>query len=155
MSNNHDSVRVRPFPWKCGHCGERAVYLGQFPYASEIAYDDVTYTVSFPDLEAPRCQNCGNIVLTDAANERIDSAFRAQAGLLTPEDIRRRREALGLTQNQLVRRLGVDAATLGLWEAGSQFPSRALNHLLDLFFAFPLVRQHLEAPAVVPGHTTP
>jgi putative zinc finger/helix-turn-helix YgiT family protein len=110
------------------------------------------YTVSVPDLEAPRCQKCGAVVLTDAANNRIDNAFRVQAGLLMPEDIRQRRQALGLTKAELSHRLGVEEATLARWESGAQFQPRALNHLLELFFAYPNVRAHLSVPQALASH---
>jgi putative zinc finger/helix-turn-helix YgiT family protein len=143
MNNCNKPLRVRPFPWKCGDCRQRAVYPARFAYACEFALDDERYTVSVPDLEAPRCQNCGAIVMIDTANERMDNAFRVKAGLLMPEEIRQRREALELSQEELARRLGVDAAALARWEDGAQFQPRALNNLLELFFSYPNVRAHL------------
>jgi putative zinc finger/helix-turn-helix YgiT family protein len=154
MNNNAKPPNVRPFPWKCGNCRERAVYLARFAYVCEVAHDDGMYTVSVPDLEAPQCEKCGTIVLTDAANHRIDNAFRVKAGLLMPEEISRRRQALGLTQAELARRLGVEEATVGRWESGAQFPSRSLNHLLELFFAYPNVRAHLSASPTLADQPT-
>jgi putative zinc finger/helix-turn-helix YgiT family protein len=134
---------TKPFPWKCGHCRERAVAPAVTSYTVEIDHDGRTYTVTVPDLETPRCANCGQLVLIDAANRRISDTFRQQLGLLLPAQIRQNREALRLTQKELADQLGIDEATLSRWETGAQIQPRALDRLLRLFFALPAVRSAL------------
>src|SRR5947209_9104517 len=97
MSNATKALADRLQAWQCARCGQRVMRMECFPYSCQVGHDDTMYDVTVPDLEAPRCQNCGAIVLTSAANERIDNAFRVKAGLMAPADIRRRREARGLT----------------------------------------------------------
>jgi putative zinc finger/helix-turn-helix YgiT family protein len=140
-------VKEKPFPWKCGHCREKAVYRSTMEYRTEIAYDGRTYTVTVPDLEVPRCQKCGTLILDSPANRRIDDTFRQQLGLLQPEEIRRNRERLNLTQRELAARLGIAEATLSRWETGGQFQQRSLDRLLRLYFEMPEVRDALAAPA--------
>src|SRR3954452_10142417 len=106
MSKNVDRSG-RPFPWKCGHCRARAVQPAVVDYSTEVAHDGRLYTVRVPALRTPRCQNCGTLVLDTRGNERISRAFRRQAHLLSPSEIRRERRALRLTQEQLAARLGV------------------------------------------------
>lgn len=139
MPKNHS----KPFPWKCGHCRKRAVDLSSEPYSVELEHDGRSYSVSIPDLEAPRCKECGEVVLDDAANQRISDAFRRQLGLLTPKQIRSNREALLMTQKQLASRLGIAEATLSRWENGGQIQQRALDRLLRLFFELAEVRTAL------------
>jgi DNA-binding transcriptional regulator YiaG len=115
-------------------------------YRCEIYHDDRLYTVEVLDLETPRCEKCGAIVMIDAANRRISDALRRQIGLLLPEEIRQRREALELSPEELAQRLGIAAIDLAAWEAGDRLQPRSVNHLLDLFFTFPNVRRHLAAP---------
>src|SRR5207237_4598413 len=79
----------------------------------------------------------------DAANEQISAALRRTVGLLSPEEIRRRRKDLGLSQARLAELLEVAETTLCRWETGTQLQQRSLNHLLELFFTFPQVRSHL------------
>src|SRR5207237_5930376 len=53
---------------------------------------------------------------------KVSNALRAEAGLLTPEQIRRQREELGLTQKQLADALQVGESTLSRWETGGALP---------------------------------
>ena len=135
--------QVKPFPWKCGHCGARAVVLIVFDYSAEIHYEGRDYMVHVPDLETPRCESCGELLLDDAANRRISAAFRQQAGLLAPSEIRTKRESLELTQSQVADLLGTYEETLARWESGGQIQPRAVDRLLRLFFASPAVRASL------------
>lgn len=145
MPKNHS----KPFPWKCGQCRQRTVDLSTGLYTVEMEHDGRSYSVSVPDLEAPRCKECGELVLDDAANQRISEAFRQQLGLLTPEQIRSNRETLGMTQKQLASRLGIAEATLSRWETGGQIQQRAMDRLLRLFFALEEVRAALADDAHV------
>ncbi len=115
-------------------------------YTTEVVHDGRSYTVTVPALRVFRCGKCGDLVLDTEANRRISSAFRRQAGLLAPEEIRRQREALGLTQRELAARLQVADATLSRWETGAQVQQRSLDKLLRLFFELPEVRQVLTVP---------
>ncbi len=133
----------RLFPWKCGHCRERAVKPATVSYTTDIEHDGRTHTVTVDALRVPRCEKCGELVLDDAANRQITDALRRQIGLLTPVQIRQNREAFGLTQKQLASQLGVAEATLSRWETGAQIQQRAMDRLLRLFFGFANVRSAL------------
>jgi putative zinc finger/helix-turn-helix YgiT family protein len=134
----------RAFSKKCSKCRQRAVALAVAPYTTQIDHDGRKYTVAIPDLVVPQCANCGTISLDDEANRQISAAFRQQAGLLTPEQIRAHRAALGLTQQALADLLGVAVATLSRWETGAQIQQRALDRFLRSFFKIPELRQALE-----------
>jgi putative zinc finger/helix-turn-helix YgiT family protein len=113
------------------------------PYTTQIDYDGRKYTITIPDLVVPRCANCGTISLDDEANRQISAAFRKQAGLLSPEQIRSQRLALGLTQQTLADLLGVAVFTLSRWETGAQIQQRSLDRFLRAFFKLPELRQAL------------
>src|SRR5882672_1783133 len=117
--NNMPSLpATKPFPWKCGHCRQRAVQAATVPYTTEADHDGRSYTVTVPELKVPRCQNCGELVLDSDANRQITASLRQQLHLLTPEQIRENRESLGLTQRQLATQLGIAEATVSRWETG-------------------------------------
>jgi DNA-binding transcriptional regulator YiaG len=84
------------------------------------------------------------MVRDDAANRRISNALRQQLRLLTPEQIRANRDALGLTQPELAGMLGIAVATLSRWETGAQIQQRAMDRLLRVTFAFEVVREALQ-----------
>jgi putative zinc finger/helix-turn-helix YgiT family protein len=140
---------TKPFPWKCGHCRQRAVNPATVSYTTEVEHDGRAYTVTVPDLTVPRCDNCGEMVLDTAANERITDALREQLGLLKPAQVRAGREALGLTQEQFAAKLRIASATVSRWETGAQIQQRALDLLMRLFFGLAEVRSALADEQVV------
>ena len=110
---------MKPFPWKCGKCRQRAVNPATLDhYSTELDHDGRAYSVTLSDFQVAKCDNCGSIVLDDAANRRLSDALRSHAGLLHNKEIRARREALGLTQKALAGYLQVAEATLSRWETG-------------------------------------
>jgi putative zinc finger/helix-turn-helix YgiT family protein len=123
--------------------------LATIPYTTEVGHDGRTYTVTIPDLEVGRCERCGEIVLPRDASKRITETFRQQLGHLRPEQIRERRESLGLTQKELAKLIGSADATLSRLETGGQIQHRALDRILRLFFAFENVRTALADEATL------
>jgi putative zinc finger/helix-turn-helix YgiT family protein len=133
----------RPFPWPCPACLEGQVRPVVIPYTANIKHDGVLHSVHLPEFEVPRCQACGELVFTNHADEQISNALRARLRLLTPEQIRAARKALGLEQKELATRLGVAKETISRWETGALIQSRAMDNLLRLFFHLPEVRKAL------------
>jgi putative zinc finger/helix-turn-helix YgiT family protein len=136
---------AREFSSKCSQCRQRAVVLATVPYTVQVDHDGRKYTVTIPEFVVPRCANCGNVVLDEEANRAISAAFRKQAGLLAPEEIRQQRLALGLTQQELADRLGVAESTLSRWETGAQIQQRPFDRFLRAFFVLPELRNALAA----------
>jgi putative zinc finger/helix-turn-helix YgiT family protein len=143
MTNADKVVRSKPFPWKCSACGADSVYQEIVSYPASIGYDGRAYRFPVDGLKSPQCRKCGKIHPDAEANKQISLAFRAHAKLLTPEQIRRNREELGLTQQQLASALGVADTTLSRWETGKQIQQRSLDKALRIYFAFPGVRRAL------------
>jgi DNA-binding transcriptional regulator YiaG len=133
----------RPFPWPCPRCGKKAVWPVIMPYQSKFWYEDQLYLVDTPRLNVPRCSECGELLFDNWADEQINRAFRVQAALLSPEQIRANRTALGLGRRELAGRLGVEEDLVRRWEENATLHSRVVDNLLRLYFAFPEVRTAL------------
>jgi len=146
-------VKTKPFPWKCAGCREKTVYPAIVDYATTIEQDGRSYEVRIPNLEVPRCQNCGKLVMVESANREVTEAFRRAACLLTPSEIRQGREALRLTQNELANHLRVAEATVCRWESGGQIQQRSMDMLLRMFFDVPQARQYLGMTPATPAIT--
>ncbi len=134
---------VRPFPWPCADCYTLTVVPTVTDYTAKVKHDGVIHELRLPALEIPRCQTCGETVITTAIDEQINDALRAHLRLLTPVQIRRGIEKLGLQQQELAERLGVAAETISRWVNGALIQSRAMDNLLRLYFALPQVRDVL------------
>lgn len=138
---------MKPFPWKCGACRERAVGPATLDsYTAELDHDGRTYLVTVRQFPVARCERCGAIVLDEAGNRRLSEALRATVGLLQPHEVRAGREGLGLTQRELAGYLQIADATLSRWESGAQIQQRSMDRLLRGFFSVREFRQFLGAP---------
>jgi putative zinc finger/helix-turn-helix YgiT family protein len=119
--------------------------LATVHYVTNIEHDGRTYVVEIPALSVPRCANCEAISIDDQADREISAAFRREARLLTPEEIRNGRDRLALTQMQFANLLGVGEATVSRWETGAQIQQRALDRFLRVCLASPAVVEMLRS----------
>ena len=69
--------------------------------------------------------------------------MREQLGLLAADQIRKNREALGLSQRVLAEHLGVAAETISRWENGALIQTRAMDRYLRVYFGVPAARAAL------------
>jgi hypothetical protein len=90
-------MTTRTYPKRCGKCGQKVMQLATLPYATTIDHDGRAYRVQMPGLTVPQCANCQAISIDDEADRQISAAFRREARLLAPDEIRQGREKLGLT----------------------------------------------------------
>ena len=134
---------ARPYPWKCRECGKQTLKPVVVDYSTEMEHDGRLYTFTVPNLEILECEDCHNRILPDAAFKAVVDRLRAEAGLLTPEEIRTKRKRLGFTQEQLANYLRVAKETVSRWETGGQLQQRAMDLLLRLFFDLHQVRMWL------------
>jgi putative zinc finger/helix-turn-helix YgiT family protein len=110
-----------------------------------MEHDGTAYEITVPTLEVLDCQACQNRKLPDESFEKVLQALYEKAGLLTPSEIRNKRESLGLTQKQLATFMTVPDSTVSRWETGGQIQQRAMDKLLRVFFDLPEVRAYLGA----------
>jgi putative zinc finger/helix-turn-helix YgiT family protein len=120
-------------------------------YTAKVKHDGVIYELLVPSLEVPRCQTCGETYTTNAVDEQVSDALRSRLHLLTPAQIRKGIEKLGLKQQTLAERLGVAPETISRWVNGALIQSRAMDNLLRLFFALPEVREALQGASQDPA----
>lgn len=80
-----------------------------------------------------KCQECGaevgTVKQTADTQRAISDAYRKAKGLLTGEEIREKRKQLGLTQQELAKRMNVGIASIKRWESGL-IQSKAMNSAL-------------------------
>jgi putative zinc finger/helix-turn-helix YgiT family protein len=134
---------AKPFPWICPNCSSTAVVPTVVDYTAKVKHDGTVYELRLPAAEIPKCEVCGQLLITDAVDEQINDALRSRLHLLTPSQMRKAIQKLGLKQQQLAERLGVAQETISRWVTGALIQSRAMDNLLRLFFEVPEVRKVL------------
>lgn len=140
--NNINSGK-KPFPWHCSNCRKQAVYGAVVDCVRQMHHDGHEYTVKFDALKTPKCSNCGQVMLDAEALEVLETAFRRQLNLLSPEQIQTHRVKAGLSPEALAGALGVSEAAIARLENGGQLQSRSLDNLMRLFFGLAQVREIL------------
>jgi putative zinc finger/helix-turn-helix YgiT family protein len=136
--------RDRPFPWPCPNCLKSEVYPQTICYAVDVKHDGQMHHLEIPELTIPKCKACGELVFSNSVDDQIMQALRTKARLLTPEQIRSGRKALGLKSKEFALRLGVAPETVSRWEKGRVIQSRAMDNLVRVYFALPEVRSVLQ-----------
>ena len=139
--------KTKPFPWMCMECREKTVTPKVVDYSLPALHDGVTYELTLRQVAVPTCARCGRAVITSDITLQIENELRRAAGLLMPEEIRAKREALGLTRAQLATAMRVDEEALVRWESGMQLQSRAIDLLMRIYFDSDGVRQVCAAQA--------
>ncbi len=129
--------KKRPFPWLCSDCFRPAVFPVIIPYTAKVKHDGVIHELHLLALEVARCQKCGQVVITSAADEQINDALRSHFQLLTPAQIRSGTEKLGLRHRELAERLGVASETISRWVEGALIQPQAMDGRLRLLFGPP------------------
>jgi DNA-binding transcriptional regulator YiaG len=160
MHTNNNDPGKKPFPWRCGNCGEQAVYGSTLDCTRTMHHDNREYTVTVAGLKTPRCVKCGQIMLDNEALEVLTDAFVRQLNLLTPQQIREHREKVNLTPQQLAAALGVADAMVERLESGGMIQTRSVDNLMRLFFGLPNVREILMTHQIstlpeTPAHAAP
>ena len=106
--------------------------------AESLSYPDVPHTMKLPDGRTLYVEVPGRWTTTDKSGEiaflpeavrfldrirAMATRLDAQGGCPSPGFITSLREALGLTQQEMAERIGVDKMTVSRWERGTLRPS--------------------------------
>jgi putative zinc finger/helix-turn-helix YgiT family protein len=134
----------KPFPWYCTRCKRATVEPRVQRYEFSQKHDGRTQQIVIEDLSIPTCSKCGYQAFDQSTLALIADETYKQLGLLTPGQIRQKREALRLTQQQMQHDLGLGGNTLSRWERGHFYQSRVLDRFVRVFFENPDVRFMLD-----------
>lgn len=140
----------RPFPRRCGYCGQEKVCLTTIRYEAAVRHDGRLHLFTIPALQLPVCQECGEKVFTEKVDDQINAALRSHLHYLTPQAMRAALDRIQMTQKEVSERLGIAEATLSRWLNQTQIQTRAMDTLLRVFFAFPEVRAALSSASQDP-----
>jgi putative zinc finger/helix-turn-helix YgiT family protein len=107
--------------------------------------------ITVPDAPHLACPSCDEIVLryedSKALQERAIEAYRQKHSLFSADEIRARRQRLGLTQAQFADLLQLGLNTVSRWEAGRNVQNGAMDVLLRLVRDVPETLDYLKRHA--------
>lgn len=98
----------------------------------EIRFRDVELSVHVEEYHCPTC-GIGFATVDQASNTQksIAEVYRKKVGLLTGEEIVKKRNKLGWVQEDLAKRMNVGIASIKRWETGS-IQTRSMDQALRL-----------------------
>jgi putative zinc finger/helix-turn-helix YgiT family protein len=106
-------------------------------YEVDFKHDGKLHKIVLPEVEIATCQNCGTVQTDIEIGDKVTKALREQIGLLFPEEIKRQRGALHLSQEQLGECIGAAKESICRWETGALIQSVSTDKLLRMFFKHP------------------
>ena len=128
---------------RCHRCGKHFERVIAPTHVQKMKYDGRRYDVLVEGMPRWRCEACDVTATDDASDIVVQDSLRRHIGLLTAEEIREARTALGLTQADLAGLLGCAAESVSRWENAAILQSRTYDRLRRLVFQLPAVRRLL------------
>ena len=137
----------------CCECGHE-MRLSSEPITEQFRGESITVD----GIERYVCDECGNDVMSAAMATKLSMAlsreYAARKGLLSPEEIKRIREGLGLTQEDFEKMVGVSSPTACRWERGTSPQSRTADLLLRAVRDLPDMADYLKHETGLAACTT-
>jgi putative zinc finger/helix-turn-helix YgiT family protein len=114
----------------CFECGQETLS------PKRVRLEGVRHGESFAvEMDGLKCSQCGFETIDSEQSaeftQLISDEYRKTHGLLTGEEIRSRRNQLGMTQQRFSEYLGTGVASVKRWEVG-QIQDRAMDQLIRL-----------------------
>jgi len=119
----------------CPACRTGKFEFVQIDHTEDLAEDN---PITIPDIWVDHCTHCGEIVFPGDTTAFIESVVAEQTEQLTPREIERVREDLGVaTQDEMSEALGLGLKSYHKWESGKQYPTRSMSHYIRILAEFP------------------
>ena len=118
----------------CPACEQGHMQASVGPYEVDLG-ENLRLTI--PNVPQEICDHCGEIAIGAEAARLIDAAIAEQTEQLTPHELERIREDLGVDQTEMSKILGLGGKTYHRWEKGNQVPSRSMGYYLRTLAEFP------------------
>lgn len=119
---------------RCPACNTGEVLAQRVDYTVTLA-DGVKVVV--PNLLVEVCDHCGEIILSADAADAVDATVAEETEQLTPQELERIREDMGVDQTEMSEILGLGSKTYHRWEKGSQIVSRSMGYYLRVLAEYP------------------
>ena len=132
----------------CTECGHKLVKVAT---SLEEELRGEKFTVK--GIERYECPKCGNYELdldmADKLSADIWEQYRQKHGILSPEQIKKIRTELGITQKELEQMLCISHPTVSRWETGMYAPSLQSSREIEALRDCPAFANYLMSKAEI------
>jgi putative zinc finger/helix-turn-helix YgiT family protein len=91
--------------------------------------------VTVPDVAMLRCDHCGDTVIGDEGNQKIDAWLSKLTNAITPQEIADLLSKYSLTQKEASTITGLGEKNISRWLTGRTRPSESVSNFLRLLLA--------------------
>jgi putative zinc finger/helix-turn-helix YgiT family protein len=138
-------MKTKPVGSVCPVCGKGTLHSVTNDFTTHFENEDgAQKELIVPALTYDKCDSCDEEIFDQSATSRISDAQRKAMGLLSVDEIRGIRQALGRTQLRMSEFLGIGEKTYCRWESGTHFQSEAFDRYLRLLRSEPSAVRALE-----------
>lgn len=102
----------------------------QISYNAKIKHGGQLYQFLIEALPIDQCESCCEQWFTLDTDEALQAGLRKHLGLLSPDEIIKRLQELGLSHTAFARRIGVPSETLAHWLSGHAVQNRMMDILM-------------------------
>jgi HTH-type transcriptional regulator/antitoxin HigA len=92
-------------------------------------------TITIPDVPMLRCDSCGDTVIGDDGNNRIDAFLNRALNVISPEEIQGFLDKYQLTQKRASELTGYGEKNISRWLTGRSRPSESVSNFLRVLLA--------------------
>jgi HTH-type transcriptional regulator/antitoxin HigA len=92
-------------------------------------------TVTIPAIPMLRCDSCGDTIIGDEGNRRIDAWFDKEIHAISPAEIQAFLDKYQLTQKQASELTGLGEKNISRWLTGRTRPSESVSNFLRVLLA--------------------
>ena len=122
---------------KCPLCGKGTLEDTVQDYTTTVKEGEHYKQIIIKDLAVECCTNCKEVFLPKESMEKVHSDRHEVQGLLSPAQIKKLRQDLGLTQTKVSELLGIGKKSYLRWEKGTSLQSKSMDRYLRLIGAYP------------------
>ncbi len=120
---------------KCPLCEKGVIRDTVQDYSTTVKEGGHYKQIVFKNLAVEFCSNCKEVFLPKESLEIVNSERHKLRGLLSPAQLKKLRQDLGLTQTKISELLGIGKKSYLRWEKGASLQSKSMDKYLRLLGA--------------------
>ncbi len=122
---------------KCPLCGKGLLQDAVQDYKTTVREGSHYKEITIQKLEVELCSNCKEVFLPKESLDKVRSERHQIRGLLSPFELKKLRQDLGLTQTKMSVLLGTGIKSYLRWEKGTSLQSKSMDRYIRLLGVHP------------------